>query len=60
MNVPWQIYAACSSGETIDVATYVALHTVIDLDGLDDILEMAEVHSSWINAAVRNAKEAGD
>lgn len=57
-NVPWEIFAACCSGEAIDVQTYVALHTTIDLAGLLDILEMAEVHQSWAYAAMMNAREA--
>lgn len=58
-NVPWEIYAACSDGENINVATYIALHTTIDLDGLYDILEMQAVHASWCAAAYRNAKDGG-
>lgn len=56
-NVPWEIYVACSNGDAIDVSTFVALHTTIDLDGLYDLLEMAQVHSSWANAAMNNARE---
>ena len=56
-NVPWEIYAACSDGEGVNVSTYVALHTTIDLDGLYDLLEMAEVHRSWAHAAYLNMKE---
>jgi hypothetical protein len=59
-NVPWEIYVASSNGDSIDVSTYVALHTTIDLDGLYDLLEMAEVHASWANAAYLNAKEAAE
>jgi hypothetical protein len=40
------------------VSTYIALHTSIDLDGLYDLIEMQEVHSSWKHAAARNAAEA--
>ena len=58
MNVPWEIYLACSNGETIDVATYVALHSTVDLDGLYDLLEMQQVHGTWIEAAL-DAAEAG-
>jgi hypothetical protein len=57
-NVPWEIQLACSSGESIDVATYVRLHTDIDLDGLYDLLEMQEVHQSWKHAATANVRES--
>jgi len=40
------------------MATYLALHTTIDLEGLYDLLEMAEVHQSWMWAAHMNAREA--
>ena len=56
-NVPWQIARACTDHEgNVDADMYQALHTTIDLDGLYDILEMQEVHSSWRSAAHRNAK----
>ncbi len=56
-NVPWEIYVACSRGDSIDVATYQALQTTIDLEGLFDLLELAEVHSSWQTAMALNAEE---
>ena len=56
-NIPWEIYVACSNGESIDAATYIALHTTIDLDGLYDLLEMQQVHGSWANAAMKNAEQ---
>lgn len=56
-NLPWEIYVACARGDTIDVATYQALHTTIDLDGLYDLLEMVEVHSSWQEAMRLNVEE---
>lgn len=59
-NIPWEIYVACSNGESIDAATYVALHTTIDLDGLYDLLELAQVHASWAHAAYLNARAHGD
>ena len=60
-NVDWMIYVACSDGETIDVATYQALHTTISLKGLFDIVELKEVQGSWVAAAIANAREsAGD
>ena len=48
---------ACTTGDRIDVATYVALHTSIDIDGLFDLLELQEVHQSWSHAALRNNSE---
>ena len=56
-NVPWQIYLACSNGETIDVQTYIALHTTIDLAGLYDLIELHRVHATWLDAARINAEE---
>ena len=41
------------------MATYIALQTTLDLDGLYDLLELAECHQSWANAAYLNAKEPG-
>jgi len=56
-NVPWQIYRACSDPDgNVNVVTYEALHTRIDMAGLADILEMREVHDSWTSAAHRNAE----
>ena len=55
--MPWEIYLACNTGEVIGVATYRALHTTIDLDGLHDILEMKDVLSSWKAATQRNSDE---
>lgn len=59
-NLPWEIYVACSRGDSIDVGTYQALATTIDLAGLYDLLEMIEVHASWQAAMMRNAKERPD
>lgn len=56
-NLPWAVYLACAAGDTIDVATYVALHTEVDLDGLFDIIELRGVHNSWRRAAYLNATE---
>lgn len=53
-NMPWEIYLACSNGETIDARIYQALHDTIDLDGLYDILEMKDILSSWKTAALFN------
>ena len=36
-NVPWEIFLACSNGDGVDVRTFQALHTSIDLDGLYDL-----------------------
>jgi len=58
-NVPWEVYVACTRGESIDVATYQALQTTIDLEGLFDLLEMIEVHGSWQTAMALNAEERG-
>lgn len=55
VNVPWEIFLACSNGDSMDVSTYAALHTTIDLDGLYDLLEMQEVSASWKHAAHANA-----
>lgn len=57
-NVHWQIFIACTiGGEGIDVRTYEALHTTIDLDGLYDLLECSDVYQSWQEAARLNAEE---
>lgn len=53
----WEIYAACSDGEAINAHTYVLLSTVIDVDGLFDLLEMQTVHSSWQQAIRMNLEE---
>lgn len=53
-NMPWEIYLACSDGKRIDMRTYEALHSTIDLDGLYDLLEMKDVLSSWQTAELKN------
>ncbi len=58
-NVPWEMVLACSTGEGVDVATYVALHETIDTDGLFDILEISDSLASWKNAALANVREGG-
>lgn len=58
--MPWEIYLACAKGESIDVRTYVDLHTVIDVDGLFDIIELDQVHASWLEAARDNAREEAE
>jgi hypothetical protein len=58
--MPHAIYLACTVSGRIDPATYVALHDEISLDGLYDLLEMREVHSSWESAALLNAEENAD
>jgi hypothetical protein len=57
MNMPEEIYMACTAGGDIDSATYVALHSTIDLAGMWDLIEMAQVNSSWKIAAMKNSKE---
>ena len=57
VNFPREVYLACANGESIDVSTYEALHTTVDLDGLYDLLELREVHQSWKHAANANARE---
>lgn len=51
---------ACSNGESIDVATYQALHTSIDLAGMYDLIELKEVHASHAAAAYHNAQEEAE
>lgn len=53
-NLCWEIHLACSDGKRIDMCTYEALHTTIDLDGLLDLLEMKDVLSSWQAAEMSN------
>lgn len=53
MNMPVEIYIACTvSGEPC-ARTYEQLHTTIDYDGLLDLLEMKNVHDSWKDAMRR-------
>jgi hypothetical protein len=54
---PW-IAQACNDNGVINAATYTALHTTINLDGLLDILEMQNVLSSWQHAEARNNEDA--
>jgi len=56
-NLAAEIYIACAGADGVDAATYVKLHTTIDLDGLYDLIEMQQVHSSWESAAQLNAHE---
>lgn len=60
VNVPREVYLACSNGDAVDVGTYIALHTTIDLDGLYDLLELQEIHTSWKHAAGANAREQAE
>lgn len=55
VNVHPLIFKACQDGKRIDSELYRELHTVIDLDGLYDILEMKDVLSSWRHAEMKNA-----
>ena len=57
-NVAWEIFVACSNGDGINAATFQALHTSIDLDGLYDLIEMADAADSWKNAAMMNVNES--
>ncbi len=59
-NLHWQIFTALSNGDAIDVATYLALHTTIDLDGLYDLLEASECLQSWAHASYLNAREQAE
>ncbi len=52
------MFLACSNGDGINAATFEALHTSIDLDGLYDLLEMADAADSWKNAAMMNVNES--
>lgn len=56
-NMPWKIYAVCSSRAGIDWGLWVALQTTIDLNGLYDLLELKAVHASWEDAARRNLED---
>ncbi len=58
--MPWQIYVACSDGESINVQTFVDLHTTITLKGLYDILELKTVHGTWLDAAQYNARQRAE
>lgn len=55
--MPRDLWLACTDGDSVDVAMYVALHTTVDLDGLYDLIELQQVHASWKNAANMNAQE---
>lgn len=59
-NVDWLLYLACSDGETVNATTYEALHTTMDLDAMYDLIEMKQVHASWMAAAQRNAEEEAE
>jgi hypothetical protein len=52
-----QIAAACTDRSGINVTTYQALHTTIDLDGLLDLLELRSVRDSWQHAARLDADD---
>jgi hypothetical protein len=55
-NVHWLIYLACADGESIDAATLEALRTTQDLDDMYDLIELKQVHASWMVAAQANAE----
>ncbi len=54
-NMPREIMLACVTGEGVDVDAYIALHTILDLDGLFDLIELGEVGQSWKHAGAANA-----
>jgi len=51
----WDIFLACSEGDTINVSTFIALHRDITLAGLYDLIEMQESQKSWNAAAMAKA-----
>lgn len=55
-NVPWEVFLLCSGKDGIDVNTYLACKTVLDMDAVYDLLELQEVAASWSAAEYRNAK----
>lgn len=59
-NVHPLIFKACQDGKRIDSVLYEQLHTVIDLDGLLDILEMQDVLASWRHAEMKNVDDNRD
>ena len=56
--MPWEIYVVCSNGHGVDAYTYHLLSTVIDLEGLMDLLEMKECQVSWQHAEMNNREWA--
>ena len=56
-NLAREIFIACATSDGINAATYVKLHTSIDLAGLYDLIEMQQVHATWEAAAQLNAHE---
>lgn len=55
MNVDQDLYLACTASGSICMATYQALHTTVDLAGMYDLIEMAQVNSTWQRAAALNS-----
>ena len=51
-NVNRDLWLACAG----DANTYALLHSTIDLDGLYDLIEMADANRSWQWAATENAR----
>lgn len=51
------MYLACTASGSICMRTYEALHTTIDLAGMYDLIEMAQVNSTWAEAAAKNARQ---
>lgn len=54
--MPWLVYLACSNGETIDASMLEALQTTWDLDDMYDLIELKQVHASWMLASQLNAE----
>lgn len=54
--MPWLVYLVCSNGETIDASILEALQTTLDLDDMYDLLELKQVHASWMLASQLNAE----
>ena len=57
-NMAWELFLACSSGDGINANTYVQLHTIIDYDGLFDLIELNDVQQSWAQARALNMRES--
>lgn len=55
VNVHPLIASVCFDGDKVNDNLYLDLHTVIDLDGLYDILELRDVLSGWKHAELKNA-----
>lgn len=56
MNVPIEIWQACSKGGTFDAAIFLALKDSLDYDDLLDILEIQEANADHRVAAELEAE----